>query len=832
MSKVLLLNISCICLAVLAIIFFVPFIFASSTSQNVECKQSDVATISGNKLAIPSNPIEILLDNDTMEYDITGEYNFAPYYMDDTEKIYDVEYTLPQISEIGNYYLHIEDIPGYSISNSDIEIHITVKEITATYLNTEVEYSGGPQTVVGTTEYDYITILVSGGTNTYPNSYPFTATMLVNGENNPNFILTNPTGTMIISRATIDESSYTVNDVTVRYLDDISNLDSLGIVSGEWGVVEWRLSRVDSTASTVGQYTIEVAFDIIKSERPYYNALSGEFSVQYATLTILPKILSVSNFTFANAVITYDGQGHNNLVEFPYGSVRYDVTDKDANVVCTNATTYSLVNVNIYDITVNFSVTNANYELDEYEFTRTISIIPADYNTTLLPQYLDEYVVYDSGEHRYDLTPYLLPDGVTISTTGYAYYVNAGEYPLVISYDLGNNYNPIDSVNVTLYITPKPITAELDVDTFNYNSSTHTVSAHPVGMCDGDNGEILLIDNSATNAGTYSAIVSGIDNPNYIVNTESLTFTINPIYPNLNSLTFSNNTFEYDGERHFPSFSINLPDGVTAQFISNEDCVHVGRHQVYLFFTSNNPNYIAPFMMYAYTIITPRPVSVVFGNTVFVYTGFSKSVDYTIVGVLDGDTLDSNIEYSATPIMPGDYTAIVTLNNDDYVISGDDTTLLTILATHKEVLTDEFQMDIKGDSFRIDTDINVAIADANYLDYFNRGRCIQCIKLSINMDLDGEYELSIPSNGKITNLKNISVYRINLDGSVTKLSKELWGDKLHIMVSNGDEILLVENSEDILLNIILVFISVIICTIYVSIPFIWERRKLAKASSK
>ncbi len=799
-----------------------------SPSVIVQAKSGGGRTPS-RRIGDPADPITIEMDISTVQYDRDGNYSFAPYYMDGSTRV-PVDYTLPTISGIGDYLLHVEDIAGHTISNQDIDIHIIAKEITATYENLQVAYNRNPQTVVATTPYEYISISIDDPTHTYPGSYPIHATMQVDGVVNNNYVLVNRDVTMIISKGTINESQYTTHDVTVRYLDDINNLDNLDFVTttAEDNIVYWIISRYTSDV-TVGTYDVEISFHIIQSERSYYNPFTYDFSIQTVHLIILPKILHISDYTFDNNTIVYDGNDHAELVILAQGHIRYNIEDKDGNIIQENMSTYSLVNVDNYTITVNMYIDDDNYILDEYSFTRTISITPADYNQDLLPVYVDEYVVYDSLEHRYDLTPYTLPTGVSISTAGYEYYIHAGDYPITITYDLGINYNPLPSLTRYLRITPKPITAILDVDTFSYNTEPHTITAHAIGLCDGDTGVITLAGNIETDEGRYDATIIGIDNPDYHVSTETLPFTILPTYPSLNSLVFVNQTFVYDGERHLPTFSIDLPTGVSARVVSMANCTHVGRHLTYLVFTSENHNYLAPNSLYAYTIIEPKPVTITFGNSTFIYTGTEKSVDYSISGVLDGDTCGSSIEYNGTLIAPGDYLGIVRLDTPtDYVISGDDSIIVTILATHKAVASGDYAFDLKGDSFRIDMPVNIIVADAEYVDYFEKGECVRCSTLDISIGVDDTYTLSLAPNDTYTSFNNVSVYRINANGSLTMLEKSVWGDKIHFEVHDGDKILMVEYKPNSILPAVLIIASILIVSLLVALPYIWENRRLSK----
>ena len=130
--------------------------------------------------------------------------------------------------------------------------------------------------------------------------------------------------------------------------------------------------------------------------------------------------------------------------------------------------------------------------------------------------------------------------------------------------DSNHNDGASGSVNVT--IAPKPVDIQWGSTTLTYNGSKQCPTATATGLASGDTCNIT-VTGGQTNAGSYTATATGLDNSNYQLPVEKTqSFTISPKVLTASDLEYTGSaiTKEYDGNQTCSLTSVSVKDGVLA----------------------------------------------------------------------------------------------------------------------------------------------------------------------------------------------------------------------------------------------------------------------------
>ena len=131
--------------------------------------------------------------------------------------------------------------------------------------------------------------------------------------------------------------------------------------------------------------------------------------------------------------------------------------------------------------------------------------------------------------------------------------------------DSNHNDGASGSVNVT--IAPKPVDIQWGSTTLTYNGSKQCPTATATGLASGDTCNIT-VTGGQTNAGSYTATATGLDNSNYQLPVSGTTqsFTISPKVLTASDLEYTGSaiTKEYDGNQTCSLTSVSVKDGVLA----------------------------------------------------------------------------------------------------------------------------------------------------------------------------------------------------------------------------------------------------------------------------
>ncbi len=318
------------------------------------------------------------------------------------------------------------------------------------------------------------------------------------------------------------------------------------------------------TNTNVGSYEAKLTLiddDNYKWKAPFNGTIAWE---------ITKATYDMSGITFADVTVTYDGTEHKALIA---GTLPAGVEVTYENNAGTNVGTYNAV--------AKFTG-NANYNAIA-DMTAIITINKATYNMSGIT-FADVTVTYDGTEHK-ALIAGTLPAGVTVTYENNAG-TNAGTYNAVakFTYDAAN-YNVIENINAVLTINKEKVALPEATTSFTYNGTAHTaVDAHDL---------YIVTEGSATNAGTYEAVITLKDTDNYEW-AESfngkIAWSIAKATHDMSGVTFNSSTVVYNGNEHKIEITGTLPEGVTVSYTNNKG-TNAGVYNAVAKFSYDTANY-------------------------------------------------------------------------------------------------------------------------------------------------------------------------------------------------------------------------------------------------
>lgn len=251
-----------------------------------------------------------------------------------------------------------------------------------------------------------------------------------------------------------------------------------------------------------------------------------------------------------------------------------------------------------------------------------------------------------------------------------------GEYEITARFmleDTHNFYLDKEYIVMWLIVTPK----EIDITGINmadkkclYDGKIYTIEPPEIeGAKFTPQGETEFSD-----VGEHKIryIMSNL-NANYKLIGESMELTatlrITPADYDISSIEFSDKEVFYDTNPHSIEYIGHLPEGLEAHLCKSY--IDAGSHEITLEFESTNPNYLSPLPMKATLKILQRKIDVLLKEKTFTYTGESIELSCTVNGVLDGDSVEVQLDY-AKNIDVGEYMAsIKSLSNANYIPSSE-----------------------------------------------------------------------------------------------------------------------------------------------------------------
>ena len=320
-------------------------------------------------------------------------------------------------------------------------------------------------------------------------------------------------------------------------------------------------------------------------------------------------------------------------------------------------------NVGIYDVKVDFHTESIDYFAPE---SRVIGM-------TIEPKYAQ--VVWEGSSFVYD--------GKSKSPTAYFTDVNGSKVYLAVSgasTNAGSGYIARATTNDLNYEYSNTSTsyeirkADIDLsavswskDSFVYDGSKKSVSASglPSGISIiGYSGDI------AEDAGIYTATAMLRWDENNYNPPPVLThiWEITKADYDMSSISFRSETFVFDGAIHYPTLIGDMPigaDGISLEYSFSSGACHVtdGRVSVIISFHTSSKNYNIPTERYSSVIVTPKGITVEWGDRNLSYNGENQSP----VAFAE----ECSIKVSGAAVNVGKYLATATTDNSDYFIIND-----------------------------------------------------------------------------------------------------------------------------------------------------------------
>ena len=239
-------------------------------------------------------------------------------------------------------------------------------------------------------------------------------------------------------------------------------------------------------------------------------------------------------------------------------------------------------------------------------------------------------VNYNGAEHSVVIGGSELPAGATVTYENNKG-TNAGTYNATATVKC-DGYNTL-TLNATLTVNKIDIVGvTFSGSTTDYDATTKTITVVgdiPNGVTveytGGENGK-----NSATNAGTYN-ITATLSGANYNTLTLNANIVINKI--DLQGITFTGESFDYDTTKKTISVTGNIPSGVDVVYTGGEDgkngATSVGKYEITA--TITGANYKTLVLTANLTIKSEEEVLAVvaFGNKIYFQNSLDKNKLYS-----------------------------------------------------------------------------------------------------------------------------------------------------------------------------------------------------------
>ena len=385
-------------------------------------------------------------------------------------------------------------------------------------------------------------------------------------------------------------------------------------------------------------------------------------------LTVEPKKLTV---TAKNDTITYGDEPSN-------AGVEYSGFVGDDNESSLDDSLIFSYEYGQYGKPGDYAIIPSGPRSDKYEIEFVegkLTVLPKKLTVTALNDtivYGDEpsnagveFSGFIDGENEKSL------NGTLVYSNEYKQYGNVGEYAITPSGLTADNYE-IEFVAGKLTVEPKVVFIAWDDETsFTYDGKAHAPNATVAeGLVNSDKCG-LTVAGAATNAGKYTATVTGLNNKNYKLPATGLeqSFEIAKIPL---TVTAKNATIVYGDEPsnagvEYSGFVVTDNEkSLNGSLVYNYDYKQYGDVGEYTITPSGltADNYEIEFVAGKLSV-EPKEVSVAWGKSSFAYNGAAQVPTATAEGLVNSDKCGLTVAGAATNA--GKYTATVTgLNNKNY----------------------------------------------------------------------------------------------------------------------------------------------------------------------
>ena len=266
------------------------------------------------------------------------------------------------------------------------------------------------------------------------------------------------------------------------------------------------------------------------------------------------RVVEKSDFSdvyFNSQTIIYDGNAH----------ILDEVSGAPEGTVITYQGREEYTDVGTYEATA--LLTKDGY--NDKELKATLSIENANFSNIT---FKNLNVVYDGNEHT------IVCEGVPSFATVIYKNNTATDVGIYRATAIISAPNYADfALSATLTITKATFTdITFDGDAFEYDGQPHSIYVKGAP----EFATVTYTNNGKTNVGTYN-VTAKISSPNY--NTLTKTAVLRIVGRTITGITFDDQTFTYDGNKHSIAVSGELPDGVSVSYTNNGK-VDSGTYQV------------------------------------------------------------------------------------------------------------------------------------------------------------------------------------------------------------------------------------------------------------
>ncbi|WBL41506.1 MBG domain-containing protein [Algoriphagus halophytocola] len=461
----------------------------------------------------------------------------------------------------------------------------------------------------------------------------------------PNYTINFTSADFEITPATLSITADAGQSKVYGDADPVFTYTVIGLENGdsEAAVVTGSLIRV--AGENVGTYAIQPG-TIAAGGNYTINFTSADFEITPATLSITADAGQSKVYGDADPVFTYQVSGYQN------GDDVSILSGALARAAGEDVGSYA-INVGTLDAGANYTV---NFNGAEF------SITPRTLNITANP---DQAKVYGSADPVYDYTASNFGNGDNTSILSGALSrvpgENVGMYAITLgTLDAGANYT-INFTSADFEIAEKVLNVTADPGQGKVFGTSDPILTYQVnGFENGDDAGILtgsLVRAAGENVGSYAISLGTLDaGSNYAINYSGANFAISKA--TITGLTFTDETFTYDGTEKSLMISGTLPAGTSVTY-TNNGRTEVGTQEVTATITGSNYNTL---VLTADLTITPAEiVGITFTDESFTYDGTEKSL--MISGTLPAGTSVTYTNNGRTEVGTQEVTATITGSN-------------------------------------------------------------------------------------------------------------------------------------------------------------------------
>lgn len=359
-------------------------------------------------------------------------------------------------------------------------------------------------------------------------------------------------------------------------------------------------------------------------------------------------------------IFTYDGD---------MKTVEASLNHNETELIYDGAQGYVDANEDGYLITIT-ALETANYLAPQPVQVRLI-INKADIDVSQL-SFDGQSFEYDGQQHFIYVTGELPQEIAAIEYENNGK-VNAGEYQVsaLFEYDW-NNYNEVLPMTALLTISKRTVYITIHDKTSVYGQPLQELTCDVMNKVEGDDLNLTLIKEGGVNAGFY-AIRGEIDNPNYQADFTNGVYHISKAVINMEEVSFNDKEVIYNAKEQAIAVSGDLPQEITDVIYASNKGVNAGSYEAKAEFVYDQNNYQPILPLYATLTILPRPVTATFypPENSF-YDGQVKEIRVELNNIPKDEkqAVTPVITYDKQVILPDYYTASISLDNPNYVLTG------------------------------------------------------------------------------------------------------------------------------------------------------------------